>query len=316
MFDVITIGAATVDIFVKSSDFQLHDDPHSPTGKVLSLPASFKTEISQYLITSGGGATNTAVSFSRLGFQTGCISLLGTDNFGQIVNHELQSDHVSLELLAEKNNEKTDFSVILSDPEGGRTVLVNRGETSLNDSHIPWELLDTSWLYITSLEGNLPLLEKILGFAKENNIKVALNPGSRELMQSSLLKPLLSSVEFLLLNTYEAELLTQKSFGDSTFWQAIESYGSKIIAVTNGRNGAYVVGDGQNYFSPIINHSPVDENGAGDAFGSAFTAALMLSLPLSTCLSWGMHSSASVVSFLGAKAGLLTRAQIKLKTNQ
>lgn len=316
MFDVITIGSATVDIYAKSPDLQLKVEPTSPTGKILTLPASFKSEISQSLIASGGGATNTAVSFSRLGFSTACTSLLGTDNFGQIINHELQQEHVSLELLAEKENEKTDFSIILSDSEGGRTVLVNRGQTSLNDSHFPWELMDTSWFYITSLEGNIPLLEKILGFAQEHNIKVSLNPGSRELKQKEILRPLLANVDFLLLNTYEAEILTQKSFGDSTFWQTIESYNSKVIAVTNGRNGAYVVGDNQSYFSPIINLVPVDENGAGDAFGSAFAAALMLSLPLSTCLAWGMQNSASVVSFLGAKAGLLTRPQIKLKSNQ
>ena len=60
MFDVISIGGATIDIFAKSKQFTVDNN-------LLSLEYSAKAEISQSLICSGGGATNSAVSFSRLG---------------------------------------------------------------------------------------------------------------------------------------------------------------------------------------------------------------------------------------------------------
>ena len=81
--DVITIGAATVDIFVKSKAFSLVDNK-------LSVGASSKNEIESSLICSGGGATNSSVSFSRLGLKTTCLSLLGTDPLSQYINDDLR----------------------------------------------------------------------------------------------------------------------------------------------------------------------------------------------------------------------------------
>ena len=94
--------------------------------------------------------------------------------------------------------------------------------------------------------------------------------------------------------------------------------GAKICVVTNGRDGAYITTSVQKLYSPILNVVPVDELGAGDAFGSAFTAAIIHGHDLQTALNWGIHNSASVVSYLGAQKGLLTLNQIThaAKTNK
>lgn len=313
MFDVITIGAATADLFISSFDFSLQDNPSSPTGQYLVIPSSFKAEINNYLFTSGGGATNTAVSFARFGHKTACIALLGQDHYGSQILEDLSQNQVSTEFIIKDNFDATDFSIILRDPKGGRTILANRGSTSLQEKDIPWSSLQSKWLYITSLEGNLSLLEKLIGHATEHNISVALNPGSRELHKLDLLRPLLKYVDFLQVNTLESELLTQSSFNSQNFWTIIQSFKSKIIAITNGRQGAHIISQDENYFSPIINFSPIDETGAGDAFGSAFVSSLILNQDLKTSLSWAMQQSGSVVGFLGAKTGLLTKAQMLTK---
>jgi len=305
MNDIVSIGAATIDIFVKSNDFAIKQE-------MLSLPYSAKTEITQSLITSGGGATNSSVAFSRLGLKASCMSLLGTDPLSQYVDRDLIANQVNPDLLIKKNEEYTDFSVILVAPDGGRTILTNRGKSRLETDLINWDKLSsTSWLYITSLEGNLDLLEQLVGFASEHSIKVSLNPGNRELDQLPRLIPLLSHIDFLLLNRTESEKLTSKKFEDQNFWDKLNSFGSKITAVTNGRDGAYVRSGDQHYYSAIINTDPIDETGAGDSFGSAFVAGLFHNLSLPECLNWGIKNSASVVSHLGAKPGLLSLSQIK-----
>jgi len=72
MLDVLSIGAATIDIFVKSKQLTLDKN-------LLCLENSSKNEIDQSLLASGGGATNSAVSFSRFALKSACLSLIGTD---------------------------------------------------------------------------------------------------------------------------------------------------------------------------------------------------------------------------------------------
>lgn len=305
MFDVITIGAATIDIFVKSPQFIVDNN-------LLSLEYSSKNEISQSLICSGGGATNSAVSFSRLGLKAACISLIGDDHLSNYIFDDLKKESVSTNLLIKNKGDSTDFSVILVAPDGGRSILTNRGSTRLEEKYLNWNKIPkTKWFYISSLEGNLDLLEKIIGYAKENNIKIALNPGNRELSQRKKLLPLLKLVDFLLLNKTESETLTELDINDKKFWDKLVSLSPSIISVTNGRDGAYVFTNGKHYYSPIINTKPIDETGAGDSFGSTFVSALIYNLSPEDALHWAIKNSASVVSSIGAKTSLLTIEKIK-----
>lgn len=305
MSDIISFGAATVDIFAKSDHFRVKD-------KNLFLEYSSKNEIDHSLICSGGGATNSSTAFSRLGLSAAIVSLIGQDSLSHIITQELQKNKVNNKLIIAKKNESTDFSIILVAPDGGRSILTHRGSSRLESGDIPWKKINKpKWFYITSLEGNLGLLEQLIGYAKENDIKIALNPGNREISARQILMSLLSQVDFLLLNKVESEALTSTDFGQTNYWPKLKSSGSKIIAITNGRRGAHILTSDQNLFSPIINTTPVDETGAGDSFGSAFVAALFYGYSVKKALSWAIKNSASVVSFMGAKEGLLTLDKIK-----
>jgi sugar/nucleoside kinase (ribokinase family) len=307
MFDIITIGGAILDIYAMSDSLILNKN-------ILGVRPSTKNDISQGFFTCGGGATNAAVTFSRLELKTGCLSLVGDDHLNYFIKKSLKEFGVNRRLLVVDPKSTTDYSVILVANDGTRSVLVNRGKYDLQEKHIPWQKIKkTKWFYISSLSGNINLLEKLIGFAKENNIKIALNPGNRELKNRDVLIPLLQHIDFLLLNREESEFLTQVSFGNDKFWQKLRSYGSKISSVTNGRDGAYVSSNKEIYYSPILNVHAVDETGAGDAFGSAFTGALLYGLKPEEALLWGVRNSASVVSELGAKNRILTLKEIKQK---
>ena len=304
MYDVITIGAAVVDIFVKS-DSVVQD------GKYQKFEVSSKNEIDSSLICSGGGATNSAVTFSRFGLKTIPVSLLGTDHLSNYIIDDLKKDKISSNLLIRQKSEPTDFSVIFVDKFGGRSVFTNRGTSSLTSKDIPWEKISkTKWLYITSLEGNLDLLETIIGFAKENNIKIAVNPGNREIQKSNRLLSLLKHCDYLLLNRTESENLSQASTKSASFWKFYFDL-CPIVAITDGRDGAHILTKEEHLFSPILNIKPIDETGAGDAFGSASLSAIILNNNLQTALEWGIKYSASVVSKMGAKQGVLNISKIK-----
>ena len=303
MFDIISVGAATADIFIKSKTLL-------QSSRFLSLRRSSKNEITESLICSGGGATNSATTFSRLALKSAVISLIGADPLSEYIKKDLDQENIDSQFLAVNKNDDTDFSVILVASDGTRSILTNRGATRLDSKNIPWSKLKTKWFYLTSLEGNLGLLEELIGFAKENNIKISFNPGNRELQQRRELIPLLKHLDFLLLNRQEAEILSDINHKNPLFWDKLRKF-SPIVAVTNGRLGAKILTATDTYFSPIINIHPLDETGAGDAFGSAFVAALAYGHSLPEALNWGIRNSASVVSALGAKNGILKLKDIK-----
>ncbi len=303
-FDVISIGSSTVDIFVKSKDF-IYDK------KLLSLKASSKNEIDQSLFCSGGGASNSAVAFSRLGLKSACISLIGNDSLSHYLYQDFQKNKVFDKFLVIDKTNDTDFSVILVAPDGTRSILTARGGSSLQEKQIKWsQIKKVQWFYVSSLEGNIDLLEKIIGFAHENKIKIALNPGKREIKQSKKLLSLIKLVDFLSLNQEEVEMLLDLSSHDNNLFNQIHALKIPIVTITNGRQGAYALFGQKHFFSPSAQTNPVDETGAGDSFGAAFVSALIYKKSPQEALYWAITNSASVVSRLGSKDGLLTFKQI------
>lgn len=304
-FDVISIGSATIDIFVKSKDF-IYDK------QFLSLKASSKNEINEGLICSGGGATNSSVAFSRLGLKSACVSLVGNSYLNNYIFDDLKKYKVYEKFICIDKSDITDLSVILVAPDGSRSILTNRGQTRLQEKHFKWnQLKKCKWFYISSLEGNLDLLEEIIGFAREFNIKIALNPGKRELLKSKKLLPLIKMIDYLSLNQEEVKLLFDLSQFDDSLLSQVHNLKIPFVTITNGRQGAYVLSDQKQYYSPAAQSKPIDETGAGDSFGATFVSALIYNKNPKDSLYWSITNSASVVSHLGSKPGLLNLKQIK-----
>ena len=90
-FDVITVGSATRDVYVKSAAFDVHGAVESPTGLEACLPLGSKIELKEIFFDTGGGATNSAVTFSKLGnLKVATISRVGKDVGGSEVIRTLK----------------------------------------------------------------------------------------------------------------------------------------------------------------------------------------------------------------------------------
>ena len=92
--------------------------------------------------------------------------------------------------------------------------------------------------------------------------------------------------------------------------QYIFELGPKLVVITDGANGAYAYDGKKYYFMKAKTTKVVNTLGVGDAFGSALTSALIYDKNIKEALEWGIKNSASVVSHIGAQAGLLTKAKI------
>ncbi|MFH1602158.1 MAG: carbohydrate kinase family protein [Candidatus Shapirobacteria bacterium] len=302
-FDIIVFGSATVDFFLTSKWFDQN----------FHLESDAKIDVEQKLVSGGGGGTNVAAGLSRLGLKTALVARLGQDQFSSLILDELKKEGVCHRLTSVLSGEKTDSSIILVNQKGKKVILVSRGFTRLEAENINWEQLDASWFHLSSLEGNLKLASALISYAKTNNVKVSWNPGSRELLQKEKLASLLTKIQILILNQKEIEDYLDLKITNSKFWPEVYKIDSPLIAITQNQKGCFLVFTKENrkIHLAAVKTKNIEATGAGDAFCSGIVAGLYHQAPPRKAALWGLANGASVVSYFGAKTGLLTKKGIK-----
>jgi ribokinase len=219
---------------------------------------------------------------------------------------------VDSSLLAAVKGDETDFGTILIGPDGGRTILIYRGGTRIESDLIAWDELSAGWFYVASIEGNLDLLEKLANFAHKRGIKIAANPGRKELGQKDKLKPVLNKVDVVILNREEAARLTGLSIADEKIYPAMAEMIKEMAVITDGRRGATLYTRKEEMLtSDGFEVKMADSTGAGDGFGCGFIAGLIMNWGLEEALKLGVCNGASAVTKIGAKTGLLKKEEIK-----
>lgn len=208
MHQIITIGSALVDIFIHSAQFT---PTKSKQGDLLCQLYGDKTEVDGFNVFTGGGGSNTAVGFARLGFKTAVMCETGRDGFARLVMQDLQDQQVSTQLVIEEKKEQTGGSVILIGPDGERTVLVHRGAASMLDPFdiSAYWLSEARHVHVSSLGGQRPTLEKIFKLVAHNpDLSLSWNPGKKELA-------LLANRQLVPVQPQEPKLAAQKDLGKS-----------------------------------------------------------------------------------------------------
>ncbi|MFC1727036.1 carbohydrate kinase family protein [Patescibacteria group bacterium] len=311
-YDVISFGSAILDVFVRSPVAKVTKTPLVETHQALVFPYGSKCEVDRLKICSGGGGTNTAVGFARLGLKAAVVARCGWDFAGKIIRQELKKEGVDDSLFVQLEGEKTDFSTILMGPDGGRTILVYRGGTKLEGSVIDLSKLDSRWFYTTSLEGNLDLMAKLISLAQKKGIKIASNPGRREISQKEKLLKIAQGLDILILNREEAAKLTGLLINDEKVFSKIFSLFPKTtVIVTEGNSGVKVNRPGKGSLQiKGVEVGMVDSTGAGDGFGSGLVAGLAKGFRFEKALKLGVANGAAVVTRVGSKTGLIKEKEI------
>jgi len=308
MFDIITVGAGVRDVFLLSKQFQLIPSKQFMGGVGECVSLGDKIEIEEIVYATGGGATNAAVTFANLGYRVSTICRVGDDAPGRELVAELSRDGVDTSLVVRDPSGSTGYSTLLTAATGERTALVYRGVSgSFTAKDIPWESCATGWVYLTSIGGNMALVKKMFTCGSGSGIKFAWNPGKKEIEKGlSEIRPLLPNVAVFNLNMEEAKILTNRTEIREIFKELSTPRG--IVIVTDGPNGSYVHKNGVALFAPGTGKKAKSQTGAGDAFGSAFVAALLKDEKnLKLALATAVLNAESVIKQVGAKAGILKR---------
>ncbi len=330
-YDVITVGTATRDVFLTSSFFRVISDKKHfikngfPTGEAQCFALGGKIEIAKPILTTGGGAANAAVAFSRQGLKTAALIKIGRDESAKNILDELNREKVSV-LTVEDIEKGTAFSTVLLAPGGERTILVYRGASeNLKTQEIPFQKLNARWAYIVPGKISLPVIEKIFSHFYKNETLIAFNP-SKHFVKLGIkrLKPLLAKSKAVILNREEASYLTGVDYRkEKEIFKKLDDITPGIVVMTDGPNGV-LVSDGRRVFKAGVfkEKKVVDRTGAGDAFGSGFVAGLVQKKEVCEkglcrisnveyAIRLGSANATSVIEKIGAKAGILTKREFE-----
>ena len=93
MAKIITVGAGVQDVFLSQSD-ALTPVCESPEHCFAKLELGAKADVNQIHFSTGGGATNAAVTFARQGHEVMFMGVVGRDPAGQAVLDDLDAENV------------------------------------------------------------------------------------------------------------------------------------------------------------------------------------------------------------------------------
>ena len=306
MYDVITLGSATIDCFVFTGN-QLFTKAKKSMKKydIVHVPFGTKIVVDEIDFKTGGGGTNTAVAFAKLNLNTAFLGKLGGSQAGQILE-ELKREKVDTSLIVPGNS--TGYSVVLDASGHDRTILAHKGcNNQLRLSEVKISRMKTSWFYMASMVGEsyktmLALAPKL----SKQGVKIAFNPSSYIAKQGHRkLKSILAITDVLVFNREEAGELLGKEYPMPECMKRLRKLVKGIVVVTDGSNGTHCSAD-KLYYLPISDkRKPVETTGAGDSYAAGFVAGLIMKKDIETCMLMGQANAESVVRQHGAKNGLL-----------
>lgn len=315
MFDFIAIGDITTDAFIR-----LEDASVDKTKKLLCMRFADKIPYeSVTIVPAVGNAANAAVSASRLGLSSALATNIGADDAGKETLDVLENERVDTRFVTSNADVRTNYHYVLWYGDD-RTILVKHEEYNYRLPNID----DPKWVYLSSLGGNaLALHTEIANFLNERpNVKLAFQPGTYQMkFGKEKLADIYRRADLFFCNKQEAQRILETDEEDiKKLLAMMRDIGPKTPVITDGRAGVYaydgsssLTTGGNMWHMPMYPDPkpPVDRTGAGDAFSSTFTAAITLGLGIEDALRWGPVNSMSVVQYVGAREGLLTREQIE-----
>ncbi len=335
MYDFITIGSATQDVFVQSDVASIVTvSQMAKKSEFMSFPYGAKTEIADFSKNLGGGAVNTATNFANLGCKTSTIIKLGNDELNNVIKLKLAKSGIDIMNIIDSNKYLTGFSIVLVSFQGDRTVLAHRGANAhVHEKEVNFNAIKNSrWVYVSPLSGDSnKILDKISKFCEENKINLAINAGTTALKKGAkYFSKILKTAQIVVMNKEEATLVTKIQIRQDTkelkfskeeihpdivaMLKALRGDTQAIVVITDGKNGVYCYDGKKIYICPVYPAVVVSTLGAGDAFSSTFCASMdKYNWDIEKALKYATINSASVCTHFGAQEGFLTFDEIEEK---
>lgn len=312
--EFLAIGDIVIDAFIKLKDAHINCKVDTNTCELCMRFGDKIPYESVDILNAVGNSPNASVSASRLGLSSALVTNIGDDVNGQDCLNQLKKENILTDYVSIEAGKKTNYHYVLWFGVE-RTILVKHTEFDFKFPNL--EGKEIGWIYLSSLaENSLPYHLEIAEYLKSHpETKLAFQPGTFQIkLGTEVLKDIYAHTEIFFCNLEEAQkILNIESRDIKTLSDGLHKLGPKIVAISDGPKGAYASDGVDVWYTPIYPDTApaIDRTGAGDAFASTFTSAIALGKTIPEALSWGPINSMSVVQYVGAQAGLLSREKLE-----
>lgn len=251
---ITVIGAANIDLIGFSDEELIYKDSNIGTLET----------------TLGGVGRNVAENLSRLGFDVEFLSVFADDEFSKMIIDSCEALGISIKHCTTLKHSTTSVYMAILDRHNDLALALSAMDIydNIPDSFILNNLEIIAQNNYCVLETNLPTSILELVTKKLPDTRFALEAVSAK--KALKAKSILDRLHILKCNALEAELLSNiKVEYESDYEKLIAHFlelGVKKVFITLGADGVAYGDENEIYISKNIIISPVNTNGAGDAF--------------------------------------------------
>lgn len=225
----------------------------------------------------GGKGANQAVAAARAGGEVSFITCIGEDDDGKKMLDGFRKEGIRTDQVTIIPEISSGTALIFVDRKGENCIAVAPGANNYLSNTIidqAEEAIKKADMILLQLEIPYATIRHICKLAARHEKRVILNPApARELDQD-----VLGSLEYLVLNETEAEIIAGRKVSDDNMEEvcrALKDMGPEHIILTLGSRGSYVYDDQVQYCVEGFPVKAVDSTAAGDTFCGAFAVSIL-----------------------------------------
>jgi sugar/nucleoside kinase (ribokinase family) len=294
--DIIGIGDADVDLFVKVDHIPAHDE------KVIGML------LGKY---PGGIIGNFCAAAARFGAATGVVAKLGQDEFGRLCYADFVRRGINVDGMVCDEHADTYFCIALLDHTGEKAMTVIRTSGFLpQKEEINLEYVrHARYVHMTSLD--VDLANYVFGNLSGSGCVLSMDiESTASKVEPGTWDSVLEKLDLAFPNQAGLQALTgHKNLAAGA--QSLLDRGVKTVVVTCGAGGVKIFREHYYYEHPIYNVDVKDTTGAGDCFNAVFIACLSKGWPLEKAARYASAAAAISIQSVGAREGLPTCAEVE-----
>ncbi|MGI6004716.1 MAG: carbohydrate kinase family protein [Christensenellales bacterium] len=294
---ILCVGTVVCDITVK------------PVPKDIFELGTTRIELLQ--IMGGGDASNAASDLVVLGDEPRLIGVVGDDIFGRQLLEILKGRNVDTGHIRIQRGVNTSSTVVLIASDGERSFCYRPGsnedlrESDVTNEDIAWcdHVHIASAMRLTSMDGEgvAKLFRRAHAAGKTTSMDLTVDHD--DIWLPKIQEPL-HHCDIFIPSDYEVSRVCGLT-DPVEMKEFFRPYGLKVFGVKLGARGVYLTDFENDYRIPtLLEGTPVDTTGAGDAFCAAFVSAYKRGYSIEACGHIASAAACFVISEVGTVAGM------------
>lgn len=294
---ILVIGSSNIDLIVTMD--------HFPNAGETIEGFSFQQAM-------GGKGANQAVAANRTGGNVSFVTSVGDDSNGLGALNYYKKEGMEVSSVLISKNEPTGTALIWVDKHGENSIVIISGANKLlKPDYIieRQEIIDKADIIVLQMEIPYETVKTICSIASQKGKKIILNVAPACSIDEEILK----SVNILVVNETEAEVLTEEKIndiGELAIINKLLARGVSSVLLTLGNKGCIFNNGNELLKIPAFRVDAVDTTAAGDTFCGALATGISKDRDMKDVLVFASAAAALCVTRLGAQPSIPNEKEV------